>query len=79
MDPALYDFDRQQEEDTWRILTREVPALEEAASLQPIDPIHLFKPPIHENLATYFLLVRRVHGTAEFLTNDQLIALPKKR
>jgi hypothetical protein len=72
VDTAPYDFDRQDAEDTWKILEELVPDLEEAG---PPQQINLLKPPIHEKLATYFLHVRRVHGPTEFLTNDLLFGI----
>jgi hypothetical protein len=65
----------EQDEETWQILVKLVPALEVTGMAQHIDLTEVLRPPIHERLATCFLRVNREQGLAKFLTDDQVFQI----
>jgi len=74
---VFLDDEKQKEAETWQIIRKGVPHLDDPMPNQ-IDLRKLFTPPMHENLGTWFLQRQKADKTWRFLSTDQLIAMASK-
>ena len=72
MNVDLQKFDQTKEENTWKLISDHLPALQSPEGAEQIDLSELFSPPISRKLAGLFLRFHRHCRTVSFLTDKRV-------